>query len=495
MYSILEEAIIYSTVMHQGGLRKIVNTPSILHSLEVAQILSSMTDDQELIAAGVLHDVVEDTPGTPEEIRRRFGDRVASLVASETEENHGDEERTGSWKKRKEESLKALKNNHDIDVRRLWLADKLSNLRSLAAIFGEMGDKTWEYLNQKDSDEQLWYYRTIAEYLEMDLNRTGAYKELIGHINDIWPGTFDSRKTKYRKYREVSLDGCKRIGIGAKGSVYRYDDEVVVKVYAPEITYKDLERETTLARKAFVLGLPTAIPFGIVSVGSGYGSMFELVDAETISELIRRNPWHLEYYAQAMADLAGTLHGTEVKDEDAIPDARDLIQEWIDRGVRPDNEPLAGRLSEMVRAMPPTNHLVHGDFHMGNVFIQNNEPLFIDVDDLAVGSPIVDLGSLCLACVVFGERNPKVVEQYMGFPYETAKAFYDCFLRHYFRTDDEDRLRKRKERISVISYLRIASRLRKKEVLSEEEGQALHAALGKLESLVKTVGSLDLDIR
>ena len=75
-----------------------------------------------------------------------------------------------------------------------------------------------------------WYYATIAEQLELSLNKTGAFKELIKHINFIWPGTFDSEEARYRKYREVSIDGCRLIGRGAKGDVYRYDDELVIKV-------------------------------------------------------------------------------------------------------------------------------------------------------------------------------------------------------------------------------------------------------------------------
>ena len=75
-----------------------------------------------------------------------------------------------------------------------------------------------------------WYYQTIAEQLELSLNKTGAFKEFIKHINFIWPGSFDSEKARYRKYREVSVEGCKRIGRGAKGDVYRYDDELIIKV-------------------------------------------------------------------------------------------------------------------------------------------------------------------------------------------------------------------------------------------------------------------------
>ena len=124
-----------------------------------------------------------------------------------------------------------------------------------------------------------WYYRSVAETVELDLNKTGAFKELIKHINFIWPDTFDSDKAKYRKYRGVSVEGCRLIGKGAKGNVYRYNDELVIKVYNNNNTYSDVEREIALSRKAFILGIPTAISFGIVAVGERYGSMYELVDS------------------------------------------------------------------------------------------------------------------------------------------------------------------------------------------------------------------------
>ena len=134
--NLLEEAIIYSTVMYQGKVRKLGGSPFILHPLEVAQILSTMTDDMEVIAAGVLHDIIEDTDGTLPEIRKRFGDRVAMLVDSETENDYPDEDRTATWKKRKDESLENLRRSTDIGVKMLWLADKLSNMRSLAGSYG-----------------------------------------------------------------------------------------------------------------------------------------------------------------------------------------------------------------------------------------------------------------------------------------------------------------------------------------------------------------------
>ena len=121
MMNKIEEAILYATVMHQGKVRKMGSIPYILHPLEVAQILATMTDDQDVITAGILHDIVEDTDGTLGEIEKRFGERVAFLVSSESENEYAGESRSESWKRRKEESLKVLGNTDDQGVRILCI--------------------------------------------------------------------------------------------------------------------------------------------------------------------------------------------------------------------------------------------------------------------------------------------------------------------------------------------------------------------------------------
>ena len=98
MMTMLEEAIIYATVMHQGKKRKLQNRAFILHPMEVAQVLSTMTDDEEVITAGILHDIVEDTDGTLAEIESRFGKRVAFLVSSESEKEYPELDPAASWK-------------------------------------------------------------------------------------------------------------------------------------------------------------------------------------------------------------------------------------------------------------------------------------------------------------------------------------------------------------------------------------------------------------
>lgn len=185
--NVLEEAIIFATKAHEGQTRKLALTPYILHPLEVANIISTITPDLETAAAGVLHDTVEDCDVDPKEIRDRFGPRVAALVQSETEDKLSSRPAADTWMERKEESLLMLKHTKDRDVKILWMGDKLSNIRSFHRTFLVKGHKVWESLHQKDPKMQAWYYRTIAEYLK-DLSDTAAYQEYIRLVNEIFEG-------------------------------------------------------------------------------------------------------------------------------------------------------------------------------------------------------------------------------------------------------------------------------------------------------------------
>ena len=488
--NMLEEAIIYATVLYQGKVRKFKSAPYILHPMEVAQILSTMSDDQELIAAGMLHDVVEETDGTLEEIEKRFGKRVAYLVASESENDYPGEDRRETWKRRKEESLKVLKNSDDLGVQMLWLADKLANIRSLARIYGENGEKLWTMLHENDPAEHCWYYRTVAETVELSLNRTGAFKEFIKHINSIWPGTFDSEKAKFKKYKEVSIDGCRLLGRGAKGDVYRYDEEMVIKVFNRNNTYRDVEREIDLCRKAFILGIPTEISFGIVSVGRQYGALFELVDSETVSSFIARDPGRVEEYAALMADLARLIHGVEVTPEDGFPDINNTLRARVKDCFAGDHPELEERCMQLVNTIPAWDHLVHGDFHTGNVFLQNGEPLLIDMDRISTGHPIAEISDLMYFYVILGEDDPAVVEDFMGFSYATAQRFFDAFLKRYLETGDEARLADVKKKASLLCYMRLIRKFRKKKQIPAEEQAKINLYVEKLRKLTEELDTL-----
>ena len=173
---LVSEAIIFAVKAHDGMRRKKSESPYILHPMEAAVIVGTMTDDQNLIAAAALHDVVEDAGIAIQEIEKKFGTRVRELVASETEDKRAELPPESTWRIRKEESLAVLKNADDIAVLMVWLGDKLANMRAIYRDFKVEGNAMWQRFNQKDVNEQAWYYRSIADLTER-ISDTSAWLE------------------------------------------------------------------------------------------------------------------------------------------------------------------------------------------------------------------------------------------------------------------------------------------------------------------------------
>lgn len=176
MMELVSEAIIFATKAHDGMRRKKSDAPYILHPMEAAVIVGTLTEDQHVIAAAVLHDVVEDADITIEEVEERFGSRVRALVASETEDKRTERPPEETWRVRKEESLEVLKNADDVAILMVWLGDKLANMRAIYREWKITGHAMWQRFNQKDVNAQAWYYRSIAQ-MTSQLQHTSAWIE------------------------------------------------------------------------------------------------------------------------------------------------------------------------------------------------------------------------------------------------------------------------------------------------------------------------------
>lgn len=188
--SLVEEAKAFATLCHEGQKRKLSGLPYIVHPIEVSEIIATITDDENVIAAGLLHDVIEDCGVDPAEIKKRFGTRVYALVMSETEDRFSNKSAEETWHERKEDSLVMLKHTKDQDVLILWLGDKLSNMRSFYATYQKIGNELFNYLHQKDKKEHYWYYKNIALYLKA-LKDTDAYKEYNKLVNLLFEDIID----------------------------------------------------------------------------------------------------------------------------------------------------------------------------------------------------------------------------------------------------------------------------------------------------------------
>lgn len=175
----LNKAIIFATKSHEGQFRKATRIPYILHPLECAVIVSQMTSDEEMIAAAVLHDTVEDCEGvTVEVIRHEFGDRVAGFVCQESED------KTKTWHERKQATITRLQDATKEECI-LVLADKLSNIRSIARDYKVLKEDLWNRFNEKHKDQIGWYYRSIAKELTC-LTEYPQYEEFLNLVDQVF---------------------------------------------------------------------------------------------------------------------------------------------------------------------------------------------------------------------------------------------------------------------------------------------------------------------
>lgn len=174
--SLMDRAIVFATRAHSGTYRKGTSIPYIVHPIEAAAIVSTMTADPDMIAAAVLHDVVEDTDATVEEISFFFNERIARLVEAESENKRKDLPPQETWMVRKMETLEFLRTKADREAKILALADKLSNMRAIHRDQNTVGDKLWERFNEKDKSKHGWMYRQVANALS-ELSDTFAWQE------------------------------------------------------------------------------------------------------------------------------------------------------------------------------------------------------------------------------------------------------------------------------------------------------------------------------
>lgn len=183
---LLDRAIIFAVKAHAGTERRGKGFPYIVHPMEAVEIVSTMTTDQELLAAAALHDTVEDTDVTVAQIRSEFGDRIANLVASESDTFEAGVSEEESWHSRKQAAIDRLaKASHDAKI--VALGDKLSNMRAIARDYSIKGDELWKIFHAKDRRDHEWHYRGLAESLS-ELSDTFAYKEFVQLINQVFNG-------------------------------------------------------------------------------------------------------------------------------------------------------------------------------------------------------------------------------------------------------------------------------------------------------------------
>ena len=295
-----------------------------------------------------------------------------------------------------------------------------------------------------------------------------------------------------KKLRELSVEGCEIIGRGAIGTVYRIDDDTIVKVYEIPDCLPMIENEQKRAKQAFLKGIPTAISYDVVKVGDKYGSVFEMLKASTYNDLIVEQPERTEEIVHQYARFIRQLHTVEMGREE-LPEAKEQFLGYVDALKTVLPEKLQKRLRSLLQAMPENLHAVHGDIQMKNVMLSGDEPMLIDMDTLSVGDPVFDLMGLYLSYVQFGEDDPADTETFLGLSTERCQFIWRETLRSYLDSFDEAANEAAEKKIIVVASIRFLYLIAVLGIGKPELKQIrIEHTLSRLSKLAEEVDSLEL---
>lgn len=182
---LLDRAIVFAVKAHHNTERRGKGFPYIVHPMEAVEIVATITSDQELLAAAALHDTIEDTDVTVEDIRLEFGDRIADLVHAESDQFTEGVSEEDSWHDRKQAAIDRLA-AASRDAKIVAMGDKLSNMRAIARDYAMKGDELWKIFHAKNKADHEWHYRGLAASLS-ELSDTFAYKEFVRLLDEVFP--------------------------------------------------------------------------------------------------------------------------------------------------------------------------------------------------------------------------------------------------------------------------------------------------------------------
>lgn len=341
--------------------------------------------------------------------------------------------------------------------------------------------------------DQLEYISSAGLRVILRLRKEEPKLAIINVASDVYEvfdmTGFTDMVTIEKAYKRMCVDGCEFIAKGANGAVYRYDAETIVKTYFAKDALPEIKQERENARRAFVLGINTAIPYGIVRVGDGYGTVTELLNATSVTKLIRNNPDDMSEAAKYYIDMLKSIHAIQVEDGE-VPDMKETALAWADFVADHIPEAQGKKLRALIEAVPKRNTLMHGDYHTNNIMVQNGEPLLIDMDTLCMGHPVFELGSMFNAFVGYSELNHQNMMDFFGYSFETAGRFWNIALRMYLGTEDEAVCQSVAEKAMIIGYTRMLRRAIRRP--NEADSPAKIARCKEmLEMLLNKVNSID----
>ena len=235
---------------------------------------------------------------------------------------------------------------------------------------------------------------------------------------------------RQREPIQVRTDGLPVIASGVHGTVYLYDEERILKLYNPEVSRETVEKERAMAREAFIIGVPTSIPYEVAVCGSRYGIIFEKIRSDSLGHLISSRPDMMEQYAAQYAALARTLHGIHTQ-RPVFPELKAELERRLPRLAPFCTEADMRLLEDLITRIPDADSLIHGDLHPGNIMVQDGELLLIDMPEMMRGSPKWDLAAIYRDMVIGPMQPSEELEKSIGMKApliaRTGRAFFRAY--------------------------------------------------------------------
>lgn len=258
-----------------------------------------------------------------------------------------------------------------------------------------------------------------------------------------------------KKLRFVDIDSLEVLGAGYYGSVYRINEEQILKVFYNVQSEQTIHEIINTVRIAFTHGIPTIIPFEVVRTAKGLGVVLELLNAKIMSTLMHDNPKDFDKYVIEMVELAKMLADTTFE-EGTLNSHRTVITSVVESAAAYLTPEEIVAIKKYIDLVPHRNSGVHGDFHARNIMIMDGSPLLIDMDEFGCGHPIWDLGgtyriyqlfphvSADLAHKLFDFEGITFAELYLkifGLTLDEADHFWEKFFNEYFKDySDQDKV-------------------------------------------------------
>jgi len=413
--ALVDKAIKFAVDAHAGTGRRGKEYPYIIHPLEALSVAATITSDPEILAATALHDTVEDTDVTLEQLSQEFGPRVASLVASET-----DPKIPGAgWREIKQAGIDRITAS-TYDEKIVALADKLSNLRNMATDYKHIGDALWSrFHSPKGRIDQEWRFRGLMRAFS-DMAGTDAYNEFCDHVVEIFGE---------RGFEEINLDDWIRSGEGTSAVSYDSKDGVsIIKLYNEFNSDAEPIREYRRSREIAAQGIRVPIAFRLVTDGKRKGVEFKrIAPKKSFARMISHYPERLEELTVRFVSECKKLNSKRCNDR--FSDMGDFFRKQL--AICPLDDELKEKISNFIDSVPRGYSCVHGDMHIGNLLLntQTDETWWIDFALFHKGNPMYDTGMMFLTTFACPDA---MINEMFHITAAQMKEIWRIFVREYF---------------------------------------------------------------